>query len=418
MTKVFVSSYISAKAKILLCIFLAFLLSVLIYKDSQPSVVHADSTESQLVQRIQQLQGQLNSAQSQEKTLNSQLAYIDNQTNLTELEIQQAQYEINKLDTEISDLNGRIDKLSTNMNQLSEALLTRIVTTYKYSNMSPLDLIFSSKNFGDLLERMKYLQIVQENDKKVLYNLQATKSDYSDQKTDKETRQAQEAKDKAALSAYQTQLANQKQAKQVLLTQTKGSESTYQTLLAQAKAELASLARFATSRGGSIISHESLSDSWGKYYNQRDSYWGHQFIGYSNEQVWEVGCLLTSYAMVDTHFGGSLTPGDVAANPNNFSVGTAMFANPSANGHPSQYVTNPSISTLRDEVNAGYPVIAGLSNDGGPFPAHWSDHWVVLRSVNSDGSFMINDPWYPAAIDVPLNQHYAGWAIIEARIYR
>jgi len=75
-----------------------------------------------------------------------------------------------------------------------------------------------------------------------------------------------------------------------------------------------------------------------------------------------------------------------------------------------------SIQELRDELNLGKSIIVGLSNNGGTYPDHYSDHWVVLRSVDGD-SFRINDPAYSGAMKVPLNDHYAGWTIIQAKIY-
>jgi hypothetical protein len=142
-------------------------------------------------------------------------------------------------------------------------------------------------------------------------------------------------------------------------------------------------------------------------------------FGLSNMQIWDVGCLMTSYAMVVTSLWWFSNPcADVAANTGNFSGGSAYFnaPGPSANGHSANYVTNPSLQSLRDALNSGQSVIVGLSADGGPFPQHYSDHWVVLRSVSGD-SFNINDPFYAGAMNVPLGDHYSGWTIIEARIY-
>ena len=132
-----------------------------------------------------------------------------------------------------------------------------------------------------------------------------------------------------------------------------------------------------------------------------------------------MGCLLTSYAMVSSHFGNNVTPADVAANTGNFFANTAYFLQPgpSAGGHSGRYVSNPSLDDLRSALNGGAVVIAGLSSNGGPYPQHYSDHWIVLRSVDGN-SFKINDPWYQGAMNVSFNDHYSGWAIIEARIYQ
>ncbi len=190
-----------------------------------------------------QCQQLLNGEQSKEKTLKSQLNYIDAQTKFTQLKMDEANAQIAKLDKEITDLSGRITKLSSSVDSIAQILLNRIVQTYKYGDYSPIDLFFSSNGFADLLERMKYIQVAQENDKKVLYQLQATKAAYHDQKTDKETRQAQEEKLKKDLVTYQAQLADQKKAKDDLLRVTQNNEAKYQSLIAQLQADANSISR-------------------------------------------------------------------------------------------------------------------------------------------------------------------------------
>lgn len=192
---------------------------------------------------IAEVEKQLASAKAQEKTLKTQLAYIDGQTKLTQLKIEEAQFQIKKLDKEINDLSGRIERLSLSVDAISEVLLERIVKTYKYSNTSTMDLIFSSHGVTDLLERLKYIQVAQANDKKVLYQLQATKSTYNDQKTDREVRQTEQEKLKIDLEKYTIQLADQKKAKEEILKVTQNDEKKFQDLLAKLRADTDSIAR-------------------------------------------------------------------------------------------------------------------------------------------------------------------------------
>ncbi len=221
------------------------------------------------------------------------------------------------------------------------------------------------------------------------------------------------------LQTNENALNFQKVAKTQLLNDTKGNEANYQRLLAAAEVQLSSLSNFAVSVGDTLISHQDLSDSWGKYYNQRDSQWGAISLNGTQYSIASAGCLATSYAMVVTHFGGGFIPTDVATNPSNFWSGTALFnkPGPAANGHSASSIDNPSNQQLKDIVNGGGVVIAGLSKDGGPYPTHYADHWVVLRSIDGN-SFMINDPLYQGAMNVHLSDHYGSWAIIEAQVYQ
>jgi peptidoglycan hydrolase CwlO-like protein len=387
--------------------FLALVFCILTGILFQTNHVYADTSSiNQLTNQIQQLQNQLNAAKNQEKTLNSQLQYIDNQTKLTELKIEDTQYQVTKLDKEINDLGTYITNLSTKSDQLTKVLLDRIVTTYKYSNFSPLDLIFSARGFADLLERIKYIQIIQSNDKKVLYNLQATKSTYNDQQTDKKTRQEAQQKLQKDLKNYQVQLASQKKSKQDLLDATKGNEATYQRLIAQAKAQLTAFARF-TSGKASLLSNQTVCDSWGCYYNQRDSKWGNIGLNRTSYSLADYGCLITSVAMVYTHYGyKDVTPAVINADPDNFAsyYPTYLKYTISADG-----VNSTRANTIIDsELKAGRPVIVGVSYDGGPVP----DHFVVLIS-GSNGNYQMNDPFTANGHNIPFTSHYSVASIKE-----
>ena len=190
---------------------------------------------------IAELEAQLSETKKQEKTLKSQLDIIDSQTKITQLKIEETNLKIAKLEREINDLTGRIDRISGSVDTLSEVLLGRIVQTYKYGSISSIDLLFSSHGFSDLLERFKYIQVAQANDKKVLYQLQATKAAYNDQKQDKETRQVEAEKLTKDLEAYNNQLAEQRKGKDELLKVTRNDEARYQALIANLRAELASI---------------------------------------------------------------------------------------------------------------------------------------------------------------------------------
>lgn len=246
------------KMKKLALILLLFLASLVFLLPVTLTPIHAQ-TSDELSQKlkekqdeIQKLEAHLEDARRQEKTLKSQLDIIDSQIKVTTLKIEETNLKIEKLKREISDLQTRIGRISTTLDTLSEILLHRIIQTYKYSNITTLDLLFSSHGFSQLLERLKYIQIAQAYDKKKLYELQATKAAYNDQKQDKEVRQAQAEKLSKDLEVYKLQLDQQKKDKEELLRITKNDEARFQALIAQIQAEIASISQ-AISNIGPVI---------------------------------------------------------------------------------------------------------------------------------------------------------------------
>lgn len=244
-------SKLSTFALIVILIFEVCLLQITIH----PTSILAQSDqelEQQLREKrgeIDKIEKQLEETKTQAKTLKTQLQFIDGQISLTKLKIDETSFQITKLLKEITNLESSIIRVSKSVDQISEVLLNRIIKTYKYSYVSNLDLLFSSDGFADLLERIKYIQIAQAYDKKKLYELQATKQLFHDQKQDKQVRQNKLSQEKQKLESYRIQLDNQKKAKEELLQVTKNDEVAFQALLERLRADSESISRALSGKG-------------------------------------------------------------------------------------------------------------------------------------------------------------------------
>jgi len=188
---------------------------------------------------IELLQSKITDLGTQKKTLSGQIAQFNSQIQLTQLKVADAEATIVKLEKEIGALGARIGYINQSVDKLGVLLKQRIVATYQQSFVSDLELILTSKDFSDLVLRVQYLKAVQENDKKLLTSLQETKSNYANQKDEREVKQAAIEASKRQLVALQADLDNQKAEKQAFLKATQNDEVRYQQLLAQAQAELA-----------------------------------------------------------------------------------------------------------------------------------------------------------------------------------
>lgn len=176
---------------------------------------------------------------TQKKTLSSQIAQFDSQIQITQLKIRDSQATIDRLEKEITALSARIGFINVSLDKLEILLKKRIVATYEQSYISNLELLLTSNGFSDLILKTQYLKQVQENDRRILLNLQQTKANYANQKDERETKQAQIEESKKKLETLKVSLDSQKVEKQTFLEITKNNEARYQSLLAQAQAELA-----------------------------------------------------------------------------------------------------------------------------------------------------------------------------------
>jgi len=198
-----------------------------------------DISADKISECIEVLSNKVSELGEQKKTLASQIGQFDNQIRITQLRISEAQATIDKLEKEIGILGFRIGYITDSVEKLETLLKERIVATYQQSFISNFELLLTSRDFSDLILRLQYLKQVQENDKRILANLQETRATYANQKDEREEKQAEIEENKQKLLGLKTSLDQQKLEKQVLLDRTKNDETRYQRLLAQAQAELA-----------------------------------------------------------------------------------------------------------------------------------------------------------------------------------
>ena len=181
-------------------------------------------TAEELQKEIADLQAKLTSAQNSIKTLSGEIAYYDNQISLTDLKIKLAEEQSRIYAEKIAQLEKRLQ-------EKSNLLEKQIVLSYKQGHLDSLQILFSSGQISRLISRFKYDQLVQSQNRKLLYDTQQTQSSYV------QTRQIVEdsRKHQQQLAASLTVL---QEGKKNLLVQTKNDEVTYQKQLEQARLEL------------------------------------------------------------------------------------------------------------------------------------------------------------------------------------
>ncbi len=198
---------------------------------------------------IEELEKKIQDLKGEQKTLSSAIIYLDSKIKLTSAQISQTEEEIIVLQKAIVDLASKINVLDITITDVSAILGNRIEATYKREKMKPFFLFFASQGFSDFLTKIKYLKIVQQHDRELLYQMQESKMNYDEQKQLKEKKQQEVEALQSQLKAQQSVLAGQKQEKAVLLDKTKSDEKKYQEMLAAARAEMEALQSIIAGKG-------------------------------------------------------------------------------------------------------------------------------------------------------------------------
>lgn len=339
-------------------------------------------------------------AKGQQQTLSSQITVINSQIEITKLNIESTEQKLGRLTDDIASVSGKIDRLEESLQEVSKILANRIVKTYTAGRADPLIYLIGAGNLQDFLSRLDYLRIAQKHDKNLMYEMASSRKNYNDQKLLLEDRKREIEVLSKQLKDYRASLDSQNKAKQKLLADTQGDEARYSQLLAQARAQLTAFGGFIDSQGGSsILSGQTSCNDWGCYYNQRDVSWGNFPIGLSRDSMKEYGCLVTSSAMIMSHYHKNVTPGDIARSSEPFYLQTALmrFGDWSVNGG-NFHRESISRADMDSELASGNPVIVGIG--AGP------DHFIVIKSKSGD-DYIMNDPFIPNGHDISFKSKYS-----------
>lgn len=351
--------------------------------------------------RVNCLQAKIDQTSQQANTLAGAISQLNGKILVATLQVNQTKNQIDQLEKDISELGTRISGLNTSLSSMTDILIQRVVTNYKRRRSDPLELLLVSNTIDSFFTKYKYLQIAQEHTSQLMAQAENQKNSFDQQKNLKQQKQDELDKKKITLQKQQADLDQQKTDQTNLLTQTKNDESRYQQLLAQAQAELSSFSNFTTSLGIGMLPPQNSPDGW--YFSQRDQRWANACIGNScgtrnSATIMDVGCLITSTAMVKKKFGEDVTPLSIAQNSSYFFANTAYMLRPWPTPSGYTYVQSGlNDNKVDSELAAGRPVIFHLRVNG------YDGHFVVIKG-GSNGNYIMHDP--AEGYDLKFTQFY------------
>ncbi len=233
---------------LLLFLFLAFVTKSIYSAETNscPSVASCSKTDVKCWEEL------YNNCNKDVNTLSSQLNRLDAQISINEVNIEQTVIKINQLEDEIASISARIDRLEGSLSTVINVLISRIIATYKTNNTGFLPLLFSSRGISDFLVKAKYIKVVQEHDKRLLFQMQETKNNYVEQKEEREMKKKEQTALKQQLAIQQANLSQSKKDKETLLSVTKNNAEKYHELLQEAQAELAALEKIKAGGGNAV----------------------------------------------------------------------------------------------------------------------------------------------------------------------
>jgi len=352
-----------------------------------------------LNKQIAEYQAQLQKVGANKKTLQAAINDLTIQRSKIEAQISVTQRQINTTQLQIKQLGLSIASTQQSIAENQETLAEYFQKVQRIDNQSIIEQMLSSQDVSEAWNDISSMFQIQSAIKDKTEDLKKQKAQLADSQNVTEQKQNILTSQKQSLVAQQASLIATKKSKDQLLAETSAEESKYQALLSAAKAQLASFTAFAKNAGGSgLLTNQTSCDAWGCYYNQRDAAWGNDALDGTTYRLASDGCLVTSMAMVMTHYGHpTVTPQTINANPNNFAAYYPAYLSYTI------YVDGVSATRKAATINAtlatGDPVIVGLHAYGGT-------HFVVLTS-GTNGNYLMRDPYIANGKDISFTSHYS-----------
>ncbi len=236
-----------------------------------------DDQINALQQAIDAAQSQAAQMAAQAQTLQTAVAQIQSQVTIIQSQIDISQAKYNQLVAQIAATEKKIK-------DSQDALGVTIANLYVDSSVSPLEIIASSKNISDFLDKQEYRSSVRDQLTAAIARIKTLKTQLDQQKADTQKVLADQQSAKDALIAKEDE-------QQTLLSKTNNSEATYQQMIgsslaqiAAAKATQAALRARTTSTGGyTLVDGGSLRDyPWNSSNCPMGGYIGGSWVPYAS----------------------------------------------------------------------------------------------------------------------------------------
>jgi peptidoglycan hydrolase CwlO-like protein len=352
-----------------------------------------------LNQQIAEYQAELTQAGADRKTLTAAISALDLERKKVQAQVAATEREISVTQLQIQQLGGEMVDTKATIATDQEAVAANLRVLQQSDGETLMMQVLRSGTLADSWVSANATLQVQAAVQNSMQELSAQEASLANSETASKQKQTSLAAEQQSLAAEQASLAATTQSKNQLLAATKAKESIYEQLLAAAQAELNSFSTFAENAGGSkLLAGQTDCDSWGCYYNQRDAMWGNIPLDGTKYKIASDGCLVTSLAMVMTHYGyHDVTPVTINSNPDNFAAyyPAYLLATVNVDGVTATRKTAAIDATLA----TGNPVIVGLHAYGGT-------HYVVFVSGRR-GSYIMRDPYIADGKDISFAANYS-----------
>ncbi|WP_312117698.1 murein hydrolase activator EnvC family protein [Brevibacillus reuszeri] len=119
-------------------------------------------------QQVKQTEEKISAVQKEQKDLQTELMQIDLRRNETQKKLDKLEVQMNETTEKAAQAQDNLDEAKERVAQRETLLKTRVKSMYERGKVSYLDVLLGSSDFGDFLTRMEGLQLILEQDTRIL----------------------------------------------------------------------------------------------------------------------------------------------------------------------------------------------------------------------------------------------------------
>lgn len=184
-------------------------------------------------QSINENKEKLDDIQEEQKIVEKQLKDLENKMNQLTGEIKKLTAQINTTNEDVERLVGEIDAKLKEIEEQEELLDHRLLVMYKKGNIGFINIIFSSENFADMVDKAVYVERIISNDKQLIAKMEENKKQLEETRKDLENKKAELEKIKLDNSTKLAQLNSQSAEKKELMDKLSEDRESYLKLIEQ-----------------------------------------------------------------------------------------------------------------------------------------------------------------------------------------
>lgn len=304
--------------------------------------------------------------------------------------IQSTQQQITTVQAQVAQKDQDVAALESSLREISDQVSAFLRQLYILSRSEPEDLsMFSNEPVSERIQRQEQLTSLKKAASAAYIKTVAARDQVMQARADLQKQNDELITLRLNQENQKEILGDAKETQAALRSNAAAAEAQYEAKAAAAQAAAAKIAEkirilTQTSKwGDQIVS--SNDSSW--YYTQTGNY---TRMGNSYYTVNDVGCLITSIAMIATYYGRRITPTYIAEN-GTFSNGY-LVSLPGGLGITKQGSRPVNWGVVNDEISHGRPVILSIYlSSVGAVNSDGSSHFIVVKGFQ-DGKYLMHDP--------------------------